>query len=84
MRIKNLFEAEVKPGERKGMSLKIKKLETLAKKIEDYQSSASTFGNAKVPDSVAAEYEKVKQGILIVFLFNGFCSLIISIAAGTL
>ena len=63
MRIKNLFEAEVKPGERKGMSLKIKKLETLAKKIEDYQSSASTFGNAKVPDSVAAEYEKVKQGI---------------------
>lgn len=64
MRIKNLFEAVVKPGERKGISLKIKKLESLIKKIDDYQLTSDTFGDAKVPDSVAAEYEKVKQGIL--------------------
>lgn len=63
MRIKNLVEAEVKPGERKGISLKIAKLEKMLKKINDYQETASSMHSMKVPDSVAGEYEKVKQGI---------------------
>ena len=63
MRIKTLVEAEIKPGERKGISLKISKLEKMLKKINDYQESAASMHNMKVPDSVAAEYAKVQQGI---------------------
>jgi len=63
MRIIEIFKSELKPGERKGMSLNLPKLEKLLKKITDYEESAALANNMKVPDSVAAEYEKMKQGL---------------------
>jgi transcription antitermination factor NusG len=50
MRLRNLYEVQIKPGERRGFSLRLKKLEDLQLKVAEMQSTISNLKNTSVPD----------------------------------
>lgn len=50
MRLRNLYELAVAPGERKGFSLRLKKLEDLQMKIAEMQNTISNLKGTTVPD----------------------------------
>ena len=50
MRLRNLYEVAVKPGERKGFSVRLKKLEDLQIKIADMQNTITDLKGTKIPD----------------------------------
>lgn len=50
MRLRNLYELAVAPGERKGFSLRLKKLEDLQMKIAEMQNTISNLKGTSVPD----------------------------------
>lgn len=50
MRLRNLYELAVAPGERKGFSLRLKKLEDLQMKIAEMQNTIANLKGTSVPD----------------------------------
>jgi transcription antitermination factor NusG len=50
MRLRNLYELAVAPGERKGFSLRLKKLEDLQMKIAEMQNTITNLKGTDVPD----------------------------------
>ncbi len=50
MRLRNLYEVQIQPGERKGFSLRLKKLENLQLKVAEMQGTISTLKSTGVPD----------------------------------
>lgn len=59
MRLRQLYELEVKPGERKGFSLSMKKLEAIQLKVAEMQSAISKLKNTNVPDVLKQQMEEL-------------------------
>lgn len=57
MRLRNLFEVQVKPGERKGFSLRLQKLENVQVKIAEIQQTIGQLGSVSVPDALKKQME---------------------------
>jgi ribosomal protein L24 len=57
MRLRNLFEVQVQPGERRGFSLRLKRLEDLQVKIAEIQNTISELGNVSVPENLKKQME---------------------------
>lgn len=49
MRLRNLYEVQIGPGERKGFSLRLKKIEDLQLKVAEMQSTISNLKSTSVP-----------------------------------
>ena len=73
MRLRNLYEAQVKPGERRGFSLRLKKLEDLQLKVAEMQNTIANLKTTSVPnvlkkqmqdliDAANVEKEKLYSG----------------------
>lgn len=56
-----LNEAPVKPGERKGISFKLKKLEKISDKLRQYQNSMSHMKMAQLPDELQKEMQQLQE-----------------------
>ncbi len=50
MRLRNLYEVQIKPGERRGFSLRLKKLEDLQLKVAEMQNTIANLKSTSVPD----------------------------------
>ena len=56
-----LNEAPVKPGERKGISFKLKKLEKISDKLRQYQNSMSHMKMAELPGELQKEMQQLQD-----------------------
>ena len=56
-----LNEAPVKPGERKGISFKLKKLEKISDKLRQYQNSMSHMKMAQLPGELQKEMQQLQD-----------------------
>jgi hypothetical protein len=56
-----LNEAPVKPGERKGISFKLKKLEKISDKLRQYQNSMSHMQMAQLPGELQKEMQQLQD-----------------------
>ena len=57
MRLRNLYEAQVQPGERKGISLKLQRIEDIQVKVAGIQSTIDQLGGVDVPDALKKQME---------------------------
>jgi len=56
-----LDEAPVKPGERKGISFKLKKLEKLSNQLDKYKSSLHSMKYMDLPPALKAEMKQIED-----------------------
>jgi len=57
MRLRTLYEAQIQPGERKGFSLQLKRIEDVQLKVAGIQSTISQLGGVDVPDILKKQME---------------------------
>lgn len=57
----NINEAPVKPGERKGISFKLKRLEKISDKLRQYQNSMSHMKMAQLPGELQKEMQQLQD-----------------------
>jgi transcription antitermination factor NusG len=57
MRLRKLFEAQIQPGQRKGFSLQLKRIEDIQLKVAGIQSTISQLGGVDVPDVLKKQME---------------------------
>ena len=56
-----LNEAPVNPGERKGISFKLKRLDKIASKLDQYKNSMSSLQYAVLPDEMKADMKQLQD-----------------------
>jgi transcription antitermination factor NusG len=56
-----LNEAPVNPGERKGISFKLKRLDKIASKLDQYKNSMSSLQSAALPDEMKADMKQLQD-----------------------
>lgn len=59
MRLRNLYEVQIQPGERRGFSLRLKKLEDLQFKVAEMQNTIANLKSTTVPDVIKNKMQEL-------------------------
>lgn len=59
MRLRNLYEVQINPGDRKGFSLRLKKLEDLQLQVAEMQSTIANLKGTSVPDVLKTQMQNL-------------------------